>query len=37
MADPAIVYDGRNCLVPADVEAAGLTYMAIGRPGAHRA
>lgn len=37
MADPAIVYDGRNCLVPADVEAAGLTYMAIGRPVAHRA
>ncbi len=36
MADPAIIYDGRNCLDRAAVEAAGLTYMGVGRPGAHR-
>jgi UDPglucose 6-dehydrogenase len=36
MADPAIVYDGRNCLDRTAVEAAGLTYMGVGRPGAHR-
>ena len=37
MSDPAIVYDGRNCLDRDAVEAAGLTYMAVGRPGSHRA
>lgn len=37
MADPAIIFDGRNCLNRQAIEAAGLTYMAVGRPGAHRA
>lgn len=37
MTGPAIIFDGRNCLDAAAVEAAGLTYMAVGRPGAHRA
>jgi UDPglucose 6-dehydrogenase len=37
MAAPGIVFDGRNCLDGAAVEAAGLTYMAVGRKGAHRA
>lgn len=36
MIDPAIVFDGRNCLDADAVRAAGLTYMAVGRPGAHR-
>ncbi len=36
LADPAIVFDGRNALDPAAVEAAGITYMGVGRPGAHR-
>jgi UDPglucose 6-dehydrogenase len=36
MADPAIIFDGRNCLDRNAVENAGLTYMAVGRPGAHR-
>ena len=36
MADPGIVFDGRNCLDPSAVERAGLAYMAVGRPGAHR-
>jgi UDPglucose 6-dehydrogenase len=36
MAEPGIVFDGRNCLDPGAIEAAGLTYMAVGRPGAHR-
>ncbi|MCL4078787.1 UDP-glucose/GDP-mannose dehydrogenase family protein [Coriobacteriia bacterium Es71-Z0120] len=36
MRDPAVVFDGRNCLDSARVSAAGLTYMAVGRPGAHR-
>lgn len=36
MRDPAIVFDGRDCLDRAALEAAGLTYMAVGRPGAHR-
>jgi len=36
MAKPGIVFDGRNCLDAAAVERAGLTYMAVGRPGAHR-
>lgn len=37
MLDPAIVYDGRNALDRARLKAAGLTYMAVGRDGAHRA
>jgi UDPglucose 6-dehydrogenase len=36
MTSPAVVFDGRNCLDPSKVEAAGLSYMAVGRPGAHR-
>jgi len=36
MADAAVVFDGRNCLDADAVRAAGLTYMAVGRPGAHR-
>ncbi|MBE0417910.1 MAG: UDP-glucose/GDP-mannose dehydrogenase family protein [Coriobacteriia bacterium] len=36
MADPAIIFDGRNCLDRAAIEDSGLTYMAVGRPGAHR-
>lgn len=36
MRDPAIVFDGRNCLDRQAVERAGLVYMAVGRPGAHR-
>ncbi|MDY0339624.1 MAG: UDP-glucose/GDP-mannose dehydrogenase family protein [Coriobacteriia bacterium] len=36
MEEPAIVFDGRNCLDADAVRAAGLTYMAVGRPGAHR-
>ena len=37
MADPGIIFDGRNALDAAAIEAAGLAYMAVGRPGAHRA
>jgi UDPglucose 6-dehydrogenase len=36
MSAPRIVFDGRNCLDAAAVESAGLTYMAVGRPGSHR-
>ena len=36
MHDPAIVFDGRNALDAAAVTAAGLTYMGVGRHGAHR-
>lgn len=36
MTDPAIVFDGRNALDAAVVTAAGLQYMAVGRPGSHR-
>ncbi len=36
MAEPGIVFDGRNALDSAKVTAAGLRYMAVGRPGAHR-
>lgn len=36
MADPAIIFDGRNCLDADAVRAAGLTYMAVGRDGSHR-
>ena len=36
MADPGIVFDGRNALDAAAVTAAGLVYMAVGRSGAHR-
>lgn len=36
MATPGIIYDGRNALDRDAVTAAGLTYMAVGRDGAHR-
>jgi UDPglucose 6-dehydrogenase len=36
MSDGGIVFDGRNALDARAIEAAGLTYMAVGRPGAHR-
>ena len=36
MADPAIVFDGRNALDSSAVTAAGLRYMGVGRPGVHR-
>jgi len=36
LADPGIVFDGRNALDAAAVEAAGLKYMGVGRPGAQR-
>ena len=36
MAEPGIVFDGRNALDAEAVEAAGLSYMAVGRAGAHR-
>ncbi|MBN2406017.1 MAG: UDP-glucose/GDP-mannose dehydrogenase family protein [Coriobacteriia bacterium] len=36
MLDDAIVFDGRNCLDPRTVQAAGMRYMAVGRAGAHR-
>ncbi|TLM94725.1 MAG: UDP-glucose/GDP-mannose dehydrogenase family protein, partial [Actinobacteria bacterium] len=36
MAEPAIVFDGRNALDRARIEAAGCAYMAVGRSGAHR-
>jgi len=37
MAEPAIVFDGRNALDASAVMDAGLVYMAVGRAGAHRA
>jgi UDPglucose 6-dehydrogenase len=37
MTGPGIIYDGRNCLDAAAVRSAGLTYMAVGRGGEHRA
>ena len=37
MADPGIIFDGRNALDAAAIEAAGLTYMGVGRAGGHRA
>jgi UDPglucose 6-dehydrogenase len=37
MAEPGVVFDGRNALDREAIEAAGLTYMAVGRAGAHRA
>jgi UDPglucose 6-dehydrogenase len=37
MSKPGIVFDGRNALDARAVTEAGLTYMAVGRPGAHRA
>ncbi|MBN2247536.1 MAG: UDP-glucose/GDP-mannose dehydrogenase family protein [Coriobacteriia bacterium] len=37
MHDPALVYDGRNCLDGDTLRAAGIEYMAVGRQGAHRA
>jgi UDPglucose 6-dehydrogenase len=36
MIDPALIFDGRNCLDPDAVRSTGLTYMAVGRPGPHR-
>jgi UDPglucose 6-dehydrogenase len=36
MKPGAIIFDGRNALNRESVEAAGLTYMAVGRPGSHR-
>lgn len=36
MTEPGIIFDGRNALDPTAVMAAGLTYMAVGRDGAHR-
>jgi UDPglucose 6-dehydrogenase len=36
MVEPAIVFDGRNALDRDALERAGLTYMAVGREGAHR-
>jgi UDPglucose 6-dehydrogenase len=36
MASGGIVFDGRNALDAEKIRAAGLTYMAVGRPGAHR-
>ena len=36
MTDPAIIFDGRNALDRASIEAAGLSYMDVGRPGSHR-
>ncbi|MEN6429368.1 MAG: UDP-glucose/GDP-mannose dehydrogenase family protein [Coriobacteriales bacterium] len=36
MCMPAVIFDGRNCLDPLAIRAAGLTYMAVGRDGAHR-
>jgi UDPglucose 6-dehydrogenase len=36
MVGPGIIFDGRNALDRAAIEAAGLTYMAVGRPGAQR-
>jgi UDPglucose 6-dehydrogenase len=32
MAEPRIVFDGRNCLDPAVVRAAGAAYLGVGRP-----
>lgn len=37
MTAPRVVFDGRNSLSADAVQSAGLTYMAVGRPGAHRA
>lgn len=36
MVDPGIIYDGRNALDAEKITDAGLQYMAVGRPGAHR-
>jgi UDPglucose 6-dehydrogenase len=32
MAPGALVFDGRNCLDRAQIEAAGLSYSGVGRP-----
>jgi UDPglucose 6-dehydrogenase len=37
MVGPGIIFDGRNCLNADAVRSAGLTYMAVGREGQHRA
>lgn len=36
MVGPGIIFDGRNALDRITIEAAGLTYMAVGRPGSQR-
>jgi len=36
MAEPGIVFDGRNALDAEAITAAGLSYMGVGRHGAHR-
>ncbi|GAB4280953.1 MAG: UDP-glucose/GDP-mannose dehydrogenase family protein [Coriobacteriia bacterium] len=36
MSSPRLIFDGRNALDREAVTRAGLTYMAVGRPGAHR-
>ncbi len=36
MTGPGIIFDGRNALDPDAVATAGLSYMAVGRDGAHR-
>lgn len=36
MSGPRIIFDGRNALDVAAVTAAGLSYMGVGRHGAHR-
>ena len=36
MTEPAIIFDGRNALDGQAVTAAGLGYMAVGKPGRHR-
>ncbi len=36
MAEPAVIFDGRNALDREAIEAAGCTYMAVGRDGSHR-
>ncbi|MDR3687555.1 MAG: UDP-glucose/GDP-mannose dehydrogenase family protein [Coriobacteriia bacterium] len=37
MAEPRIIFDGRNALDSDAIEAAGLEYMGVGRAGSHRA
>jgi UDPglucose 6-dehydrogenase len=36
MAEPAVVFDGRNALDAQAITRAGLKYMGVGRPGSHR-
>ena len=37
MAGPGIIFDGRNALDAEAITSAGLAYMAVGKPGSHRA